>query len=198
MALPNEKADGFTYADYLTWPGEERWEVIRGVAYNMSPAPATGHQRIAARLTGILLQKVGRDGCEIFAAPTDVVLPTASESEEESSTVVQPDVLVVCDRHRITPRAIVGPPDLVVEILSPSTGFKDQSVKFDLYEKSGVREYWVINPETHVVEIFVRNDLDARFTAPRWYRDPGEVLSDLLGGVVDISGIWPAHREEAS
>jgi len=195
MALPNEKSRGFTYADYLTWPDEERWEIIRGVPYDMSPAPATSHQYVQAQIIGILARDVSIGNCTVLGSPTDVILPALGEDEGESSTVVQPDVLVVCRPERITDRAVVGPPDLVVEILSPSTGFKDQSIKFDLYERCGVREYWVINPETRVVEIFVRSgevgpDGSPRYGAPRWYRDPGEITSDVLGGVVDLTRIW--------
>ena len=191
--LPKEKESGFTYADYKSWPEEERWEIIHGIPYSMSPAPGTEHQQISIRL-GALLLSAGKDRlCEALTAPTDVIFPTSGTSEDESDTVVQPDLMVVCDSHKIGQNAITGAPDLVVEILSPSTGFKDQSVKFSLYEQAGVREYWLINPQTRVVEIFYRPDPTAPFGPPAWYRDPGPIRSDVLDAELDLSSVWPQN-----
>jgi Uma2 family endonuclease len=136
----------FTYGDYRTWPDEERWELIEGVAYSMSPAPQRWHQEIQARLiTGIRLFLKGKP-CKAFGAPFDVILPRADESDDEVDTVVQPDIVVFGDRSKLTKAGARGAPDMVVEILSPSTSKKDQREKFDLYEKHGVREYWIVDP----------------------------------------------------
>lgn len=192
--LPKEKESGFTYADYKSWPDEERWEIIHGIPYSMSPAPGTEHQFVLAELSLLLGPEAKKHGCQYFVPATDVILPSSGTSEDESDTVVQPDLMVVYDSDRIGPNAITGAPDLVVEILSPSTGFKDQSVKFSLYEQAGVREYWLINPQTRVVEIFYRPDPTAPFGPPAWYRDPGPVKSHVLGEELDLSDLWPSGK----
>ena len=146
---PDER---FTYADYAKWPDEERWELIEGEAFNMSPAPKTAHQRIVVRLTRILDTWFEDKPCTPFVSPVDVVLPEPGQDWRASKTVVQPDLLVVCDPAKIVPEAIVGAPDFVIEVLSPSTAFRDQTEKRVLYERHGVREYWLINPDT--LEVF--------------------------------------------
>lgn len=133
--------DRFTWQDYLTWPDEERWEIIDGIAYAMSPAPSTKHQTVAVNLLVKFSQACAGKPCKPFVAPTDVKL-----SEQD---VVQPDILVVCDPAKITPSHIDGAPDVVVEILSPHTSTKDLREKKALYERAGVKEYVVVDPLEH-------------------------------------------------
>lgn len=137
----------FTYQDYLTWPDHERWEIIDGIAYEMSPAPAIFHQRISRNLTRILDTFLQEKKCELFEAPTDVVL-----SEEN---VIQPDLFVVCDPDKITEKCIQGAPDLIVEILSPSNSQHDRQLKLDLYQRFRVHEYIIINPADKTTERFL-------------------------------------------
>ncbi len=144
MSLPMEKDRKFTYADYATWPEDQRWELIDGEAYDMTPAPSTLHQAVVLHLGSTLNASLQDSPCRCFVAPTDVVF-----SEHD---VVQPDVLVVCDRSRITEANIQGPPDLVVEVLSPSTGVKDKREKKNLYERYGVREYVLVDVTLKCVE----------------------------------------------
>ena len=136
----------FTYRHYRTWPDDERWELIGGHAWAMSPAPRRIHQEVQARLFTELRQFLKGKSCTAFDAPFDVLLPEGDEDEGEVDTVVQPDIVVFCDRAKIREYGARGAPDLVVEILSPSTSRKDQKEKFDLYERHGVREYWVVDP----------------------------------------------------
>lgn len=136
----------FTYAEYCKWDDEQRWELIDGVPYNMTPAPTTRHQRLLVNLSRELLTFLKGKNCQPFVAPTDVVF--------DEFNVVQPDLLVVCDRSKITEANIQGAPDLVVEILSPSTSRKDRREKRALYERFGVREYLVIDPINETVERF--------------------------------------------
>lgn len=157
MAQPLEKDERFTYQEYLTWNDGERWELIDGVAYNMSPAPGTRHQGVAGNLYRFLADKLAGRPCRAFIAPTDVVL--------SDYDVVQPDVLVVCDQAKITPANIQGAPDLVVEVLSPSTSLKDLREKMALYEKSAVREYVVVHAAEDVVQVF-RLGPEGKFEAP--------------------------------
>ena len=157
--LKRKEADRFTYADYLTWPDEERWELINGEAYNMSPVPGKRHQQILVELMGAFWSHLKGKPCQVFAAPFDVrPLATSEMSDDEVDTVVQPDLLVVCDKNKLEERGVVGAPDLVVEILSPYTSRKDLSKKFDLYERAGVREYWVVYPMEKIIHIYRLED----------------------------------------
>jgi Uma2 family endonuclease len=140
----------FTYADYLTWTDDERWEIIAGEAFAMTPAPTLRHQKVAGNFFANFAAFFKGKTCIPFFAPTDVVL--------DDFNVVQPDILVVCDKSKMTDANIQGAPDLVVEILSPSTGLKDKREKKALYERFGVREYLVVDPEHEMVERFVSTD----------------------------------------
>jgi len=147
MPLAGKKSEEkFTYNDYITWPDDERWELIDGVAYNMSPAPSLNHQNIVLNFSNILKNNLKGKPCKPFIAPTDVVL--------SRKDVVQPDVLVVCDEDKRTKANIQGAPDLVVEVLSPSTTFRDRRDKRELYEKYGVKEYVIIDIMERLVERF--------------------------------------------
>jgi Uma2 family endonuclease len=151
MASTAEKLDvRFTYADYAKWDDEQRWEIIDGVAYNMTPAPRTKHQIILGNLVGEFFGYFKGKKCLPMMAPTDVVF--------DDHNVVQPDMLVLCDRSKVTEANIQGAPDLIVEILSPSTGLKDRREKKKLYERFGVREYILFDPSNEVVERFVLTD----------------------------------------
>lgn len=132
---------GYTWNDYLTWPDDERWEIIDGTAYAMSPAPSTQHQSVTGSLFARLHAVLAGKPCRPFIAPTDVKLSDAN--------IVQPDILVVCDASKITPSHIEGPPDLVIEVLSPATATRDLREKKARYEKSGVPEYIVVDPMEH-------------------------------------------------
>jgi Uma2 family endonuclease len=142
-----KKAEKYAYSDYLTWPDDERWEIIDGDAYNMTPAPSIKHQNVVGTIFSLLKQSLKGQLCRPFVAPTDVVL-----SEYD---VVQPDIIVVCDEKKITAANIQGAPDLVVEVLSPATALKDKREKKALYERSAVREYILIDPIELYVERFV-------------------------------------------
>lgn len=136
-----QQNDRFTWSDYRSWPDDERWELIDGVAYAMSLAPSIKHQDVSLRLSSRIEQQLRGRSCRLFVAPTDVKL---SESD-----VVQPDILVVCDPTKITTSHIEGAPDLIVEVLSPMTAAKDLREKRALYEGAGVREYLVVDPLEH-------------------------------------------------
>lgn len=135
----------YTWQEYLTWPDDERWEVIDGAAYDMTPSPSFQHQKVAGAFHAILREKLKGTRCVAAIAPLDVYL--------DDFNFVQPDVLVVCDEKKIRDR-IFGAPDLVVEVLSPSTSVKDRREKKNLYEKFGVREYVIVHPEEMLVERF--------------------------------------------
>ena len=150
MSLLKEKENQrYTYADYRQWDDGERWELINGESYLMSPAPLRAHQRISMELSYQLRAFLKGKPCEVFAAPFDVRL----NADTFDDTVVQPDLLIVCDRSKLDDKCCVGAPDMVVEILSPSTERHDRLVKFQTYQKAGVREYWIIDPDTGTVQV---------------------------------------------
>lgn len=181
----------FTYADYLTWPDDERWEIIDGVAYAMSPAPGLAHQRISRALTRIIdTHLLGRQ-CELFTAPFDVrFADLSSVSDNYVDTVVQPDILVVCDKSKLDERGCNGAPDFIIEISSPSTGKNDLTRKFDLYQRHGVSEYWIIHPAEQTLLVY-KIEEDRMYGKPDRYAGDDKVPVPLLGElVIDLADVF--------
>ncbi len=172
----------FTYADLLSWPAEERWELIDGVAYDMTPAPSPGHQAISIELASQFHVFLRGKSCRAFPAPFDVRLPGDAEDAMTSSTVVQPDLTIVCDREKLDRRGCVGAPTLVVEILSPETETKDWREKFHLYERAGIPEYWIISPAKQMLMVFTRDE-QGRYKAPAIYNRDDQVPVGVLPGL---------------
>lgn len=152
----------YTYADYLRWRLRERVELLNGKFHYMSPAPNRKHQRVLRGLMRSLLPFFpAASRCELYCAPFDVRLYDAQKSqasEAEIITVLQPDLVVVCDKTKLDEKGCMGAPDLIVEILSPGFFKLDLSEKKALYEESGVREYWVVFPEAEMVERYVLDE----------------------------------------
>jgi len=176
---PNER---YRYSDYLKWPEDERWEIIEGEAWDMSPAPGTSHQILVLKLAYVLSSYLEGKKCTAIVSPFDVRLPNPEEdSEDNPDTVVQPDLSIICDPSKLDEKGCKGAPDIVVEILSQSTAFKDETTKFKIYEKHGVKEYWIINPETHTVMMYFLNGKE--FGKPEYFKRTeiltSRVLTDL-------------------
>jgi len=153
MQLPKEKTvERYTYADYCEWDDDQRWELIEGIPYAMV-SPALRHQRIIRELFFQIANYLKGKACEVLIAPFDVRL----NASEEDDTVVQPDLLVVCDSDKLDQRGCKGAPDLVIEILSPSTAKYDLITKFQQYQKAKVPEYWVVDPETETLQVYILN-----------------------------------------
>lgn len=151
----------YTYADYLLWRIEERLELIKGKIFKMSPAPSLVHQRISTQLQGTLFNFLKASSCDLFSAPFDVRLFNDKKSKDANRqiyTVVQPDLCVVCDTAKLDQRGCLGAPDLIIEILSPGNSSKEINEKFDLYEETGVREYWLVEPAENAVLVYVLNE----------------------------------------
>jgi Uma2 family endonuclease len=147
-----------TYGDYLTWPGDVRYELIDGEAFCMAPAPTRSHQRLAGEIFRQLADALEGGPCEVNMAPFDVRLPDGDEADEAIATVVQPDLLVVCDPAKLDERGCRGAPDWIVEVLSPGSAGHDQIRKLALYERHGVREYWLAHPVDRVVTVYRLED----------------------------------------
>ncbi|MGE5604171.1 MAG: Uma2 family endonuclease [Bacteroidota bacterium] len=160
--------DLYTYGDYAKWPDEERWELIDGIPYNMSPAPSRSHQKILGDLHRQVANYLIGKTCEVYIAPFDVRLPKGDESDEQIDTVVQPDLMVVCDREKLDERGCKGAPDLVVEVLSPGTAGRDMKIKLALYERVGVKEYWLVDPSNKTVQVY-QLETEDRYGRPGIY-----------------------------
>ncbi len=154
MGLAQRDQDLHTYADYLSWPEDVHYELIDGVAYLMAPAPMLDHQDFAGEIYRQLANALQGRPCRAFIAPVDVRLPKADEADEAVDTVVQPDVLVVCDPSKLDRRGVRGAPDFVAEVLSPSTAGHDHARKRRVYERAGVNEYWLVHPADRIVTIY--------------------------------------------
>jgi len=177
----------YTIADYLSWQFEEMVELIKGKIYKMSPAPVSKHQKISAAISSEIFQFLKKKPCSVYFAPFDVYLPI--EKTSGKPTVVQPDICVICDVSKIDNKGCIGAPDMIVEILSPSTTHKDVNEKFEVYEASGVTEYWIVSPGDKLVDVFLlENDkyqLKGKFTL-------GDKISPYIlpGLVIDLDEVF--------
>lgn len=145
----------YTYADYVTWQFKERVELIMGKVFKMSPAPTSYHQHCITVLNASFYNFLRGNKCRVFPAPFDVRLPIDSRKD---NNVIQPDITVICDESKIQPEGCVGAPDLIVEVVSKSSVKRDLHEKYSLYEKAGVKEYWLVNPNDRSLIIFVLDD----------------------------------------
>lgn len=158
MALPAKK-ERYTFADVLAWPDDERAELINGEIFLMAPSPSRGHQGISVELTRQFANYLEGKKCKAYHAPFDVRLfEKEGDAPEDVDTVVEPDLVVICDPSKLDDRGCKGAPDMVVEILSPSTQRHDRLVKLGLYQRAGVREYWIVSPEEQTVQVFLQQD----------------------------------------
>lgn len=158
MALPAEK-ERYTFADVLMWPDDERAELINGEVFLMAPAPSRAHQGISMELSRQFANYLEGKKCKAYHAPFDVRLfEQEGNNPEDVDTVVEPDITIVCDPSKLDDRGCKGAPDMVVEILAPSTQRHDRLVKLELYQRAGVREYWIVDPDSSTVQVFLQRD----------------------------------------
>lgn len=154
----------YSYADYLTWQIDETIELIKGKISLMSPAPGLSHQRISWQLSGFCFQYFRNKSCRAFTAPFDVRLHNRKKSIQANKdiyTVVQPDLCVICDNNKLDEKGCLGAPDWIIEILSKGNAKKEMQTKFDLYQESGVKEYWLVYPyEQAVFQFLLDEDLE--------------------------------------
>lgn len=183
MSLPAHTKQTYTYADYLSWPKDERWEIIGGVAYNMTPAPSRRHQEISGALFNVLYNYLRDKSCKVYTAPFDVRLPEGNESDAEIKNVVQPDIVVVCDKAKLDDQGCKGAPDFIAEIVSAHTARKDVREKFYLYEKAGVKEYWIVHPNDRTVLTFSLGT-DGKYGIPEMFGPDDEIPVNVLPGLV--------------
>ncbi len=186
------EAERYSWTDYRGWVEGERWEFIDGAAYAMSPSPSRIHQHVAGNIYREISGFLKRKPCIAYHAPIDVKL--SPPEADDRPTVLQPDVVVVCDPNRLREWGIQGAPDLVIEILSPSSARMDEVTKRRLYERYGIREYWIVHPSEHyIVRYVLKGD---RFGAAHYYSAEDDVIETpileglglRLADIFDLSG----------
>ena len=173
----------YTYADYLKWRFEEQLELIQGRIFKMSPAPSPFHQEICSNLNrefSIYLQK---KKCKVYPAPFDVRFPGKKYTKDSDiTTVVQPDLSIVCDLSKIDERGCVGAPDLIVEVLSGGNSKKEIKLKYELYQEAGVKEYWIVYPAEQSVAVFLLNKKGA-YKGATLYAGNDKIQSKAISGL---------------
>ena len=180
-ALPEYKR--YTYADYCGWDDDVRRELIDGIPYVME-APSYAHQKISGNLHYQLYGFTKDTPCEVLFAPFDVRL----NANALDDTVVQPDLLVVCDESKLDDRGCVGVPDMAIEILSPSALMHDKVVKFNKYQQAGVREYWIVDPKSKTVSKNVL--INGEYVAEGYGHDESVPVHVLEGCMIDLSEVF--------
>ncbi len=186
----------YTYADYLSWRFIERVELIKGKVFKMSPAPSVLHQKISRELLSEIRNSLKGRACQVFHAPFDVRLPLKSLADEDVHTVLQPDITVVCDESKLDEKGCNGAPDLVVEIISPSSANRDLHEKYDQYEEAGVKEYWVVYPAEGSISQFVL-DSHGKYLVKRPYTFIDEIESVAIPGLaIALDDIFPNSLRE--
>lgn len=184
MLVEEPQADyGYTYADYLKWTIDERIELFKGRILKLS-APNTSHQIVSRNLFFQMVSYLRNKPCQAFSAPFDVRLPIQNrKKDDEVTTVVQPDLCVICDPEKLDVRGCCGAPDLVVEILSPGNSKKEVRLKFEIYQEACVLEYWIVNP---VEQNLVAYSLDEhqQFTGGKMYTSGDMLHSTSIEGLI--------------
>lgn len=170
----------YSYADYLTWQMDEMVEIIQGRLFKMTAAPSRIHQKVAIKLSSILYGFLERNPCEVYSAPFDVRLPKTSTRDDDIYTVVQPDVCVICDPNKLDEAGCIGAPDLIVEILSPGNNRKELQNKYEVYQESGVREYWIIHPNEQTLMIYSLHE--GSFVPSRLFTSGDTIGSAVIPG----------------
>jgi len=191
-ALDLDMTKRYTYADYLTWFDEKRRELIDGFIHLMS-APVRIHQEILTEFNFLLMSfvKKRKGKCKIYYAPFDVRLPKDNVKDDDKIyDVVQPDICVICDPSKLDDKGCIGAPDLIVEVLSPSTAQYDKNKKFNLYEKFGVREYWIVDPYAKTVHVFLLQS-DGKYDSGIMYQCDEKTPVHIFDGlIIDLKELF--------
>ncbi len=179
----------YNYADYLNWPENERWEIIDGVPC-MQAAPTWQHQAISVALLSQFYNYFLGKPCQVFASPFDLRLPEGNEKDEDTTFVVQPDIVVICDKSGLKGTGYYGTPTLVIEISSPATMKNDKIWKFNKYEKAGVKEYWIAEPEGKIISIFTLQE-NNRYGRPESYTETDKVkVTTFPELIIDLAPVF--------
>lgn len=186
----NDPSQKYTYADYLTWPEGERWEIIDGVSY-LQAASTWQHQAIAGDIFAQFYNFLKDKPCRVFAAPFDVCISNDNERDEQISNIIsQPDIVVVCDESKLKKTGYFGVPALIVEISSPSTARRDKLIKFNQFEMAGLEEYWIVEPENKLVNVFILQE-NKRYGRPDIFSDEDKIkVTTFPDLIIDLKSVF--------
>ncbi len=188
MPIP-QKNKRYTYADYLTLPEDERWEIIDGVPF-MQAAPSWQHQAVSLELSRQFANYLQGKPCRVFTAPFDLRISSAHEPDEQTTNVIQPDLVVICNDRGLKGTGYHGVPELIIEISSPSTSRKDKVLKFNIYEAAGVKEYWILEPEGKFVSVFTLQE-NKRYGRPETYTEQDKAPVTVFPGLtIDLARVF--------
>ncbi|MEX2336069.1 MAG: Uma2 family endonuclease [Fulvivirga sp.] len=171
----------YSYADYLGWQMDEMVELIKGKVFrSAAAAPRRIHQKISGKVFNKLFNFLEGQKCEVYEAPFDVRLPVKSRKNEDIDTVIQPDICVICDKSKLDDLGCIGAPDLIIEILSPGNNKKELKNKYEVYEESGVREYWIIHPDEQTVMTYTL--MEGKYIPSRLFTSGDIIESKSIAG----------------
>ena len=183
----------YTYADYFKWQFEERVELIKGKIFAMS-GPNRVHQKLTFNIARKVDAFLDNKPCSMYLAPFDVRFPRKSKDDKDIITVLQPDICVVCDASKLDDRGCLGAPDIVVEVLSPGNKVKELRNKYDIYEESGVKEYWLVSPQDETFLIYTL--IDEKYQASRLMTYGDTVTSTVLPGfALDLTELFESIKK---
>ncbi len=187
----------YTARDYITWQVDGLLELIRGKIFRMSPSPTSWHQIVFSELHFQLKKNFqSTTGCTLWQAPLDVYLVRPGQDYRETRNVVEPDLFIVCNQQKITRRGCIGAPDFVVEILSPSTAKKDATLKLELYQEYGVREYWMVSVAERLIIANLLQD-NGEYKIQKPFAE-GDVIAprDFPGLTIELSSLFASLPED--
>jgi Uma2 family endonuclease len=185
LSKPEQK---YSYADYLAWDENERWEILDGKPY-MRAAPSRVHQEISMELATQFHTYLKGKTCRVFAAPFCVRLDV-EKNDDDIKNVVEPDITIVCNYSKLDERGCKGCPDMIIEILSPDSGKNDKLIKFNKYEKAGVREYWVVEPDLKLVSVFLMQS-NGKYGRPEIYSEEDDIKVSIFPDlVIDLKPVF--------
>ncbi|MGR8933866.1 MAG: Uma2 family endonuclease [Gammaproteobacteria bacterium] len=189
----------YSYADYLTWQFSDRVELIKGKISLMSPAPNVKHQDVSINLSSLLHGYFKHKKCRVYAAPFDVRLYDRKKSilaSQDIHTVVQPDLCVICNLELLDEQGCNGAPDWIVEIVSKGSRQKDIKIKYQLYQESGVTEYWLVYPYEQTVHQFVLDE-NNRYQLKAMFASPDAISSHLFPELaVDLNEVFESFDDD--
>jgi len=189
MPLPIKKTQ-YTFNDLLGWEENELFEIINGELFLMA-TPSTTHQMISGEIFRQIANYLAGKKCKVISAPFSVRLfEQDDDTPEDVDTVVEPDISIICDMDKLDTHGCKGAPDMVVEILSPSSLRHDRLVKLNLYQKAKVREYWIIDPENKAVQVFLHDGDFLRIFEEYEAKDVAKV-NVLDGCFIELNKVFP-------
>lgn len=197
MELPALNKEYYTYADFLTWDESDRYEIIDGKLYAMA-TPTREHQGISMEFSIQIGSYLKGKPCKVYAAPFGVRLFEKDDDSPDSvGTVIQPDISVTCDENKLDKKGCKGAPDFVIEILSPSNERHDLFVKYNLYMRAGVREYWIVDPQRKTVQVFLLDENGVYRLAEMYGENDAAKITVLNDCPIDLKAVFANSEPRA-